>query len=177
VREGFEVAFFGAGAAGWRVEGHATAVEGGRAWGIRYAIEVGPDRVTRSARVVARTAAGEHAVLLERAPDGGWRVDGRAAPRLAGCLDVDLEASAFTNALPVRRLGLRVGERAEAPAAYVRALDLGVERLEQRYARLEDDGERRRYDYAAPELDFAAQLVYDRAGLVLDYPGLATRSL
>jgi uncharacterized protein len=70
-----------------------------------------------------------------------------------------------------------VGEQADAPAAYLRALDLRVERLAQRYARLEDGGERLRYAYAAPELGFEAELAYDRAGLVLDYPGLATRSL
>jgi uncharacterized protein len=176
-REGFEVAFFRPVAGGWRVEGHAAAVEEGRPWAVRYAIELGPDGVTRSARVAGRTGAGEREVRLERAPDGAWRVDGQLAPRLAGCFDVDLEASAFTNALPVRRLRLGVGEQADAPAAYLRALDLRVERLAQRYVRLEDGGERLRYAYAAPELGFVAELAYDRAGLVLDYPGLATRSL
>ncbi|MGH8826930.1 MAG: putative glycolipid-binding domain-containing protein, partial [Jiangellaceae bacterium] len=86
-----------------------------------------------------------------------------------------LEASAFTNALPVNRLGLEAGERAEAPAAYVRALDLRVERLEQSYARLPDDGKRSRYDYRSPAFEFAAVLTYDRFGLILDYPGIAVR--
>jgi hypothetical protein len=57
----------------------------------------------------------------------------------------------------------------------VRAPDLRVERLEQRYARLEDDGEHSRYDYAAPDLGFTSELVYDEFGLVLDYPGIAVR--
>jgi hypothetical protein len=96
---------------------------------------------------------------------------------VAGCLDVDLEGSAFTNAFPVHRLGLNVGEQADAPAAYVRANDLRVERLEQSYARLPDDGDRSRYDYASPAFDFRAELVYDRFGLVLDYPGIAVRVL
>ena len=106
---------------------------------------------------------------------GTWRVDGKAAPRLSGCLDVDLEASACTNALPVRRLGLRPGERADAPAAYVRAPILRVERLEQSYARLAGDGERARYEYLAPAFDFTAVLTYDRFGFLLDYPGIAVR--
>jgi hypothetical protein len=114
-------------------------------------------------------------VWLEGDGSGGWLVDGVVAAQLAGCLDVDLEASAFTNALPVRRLDLGVGERADAPAAYVRAPALGVERLEQSYARLEDDGKGSRYDYAAPDLDFACVLAYDAFGLVLDYPGIAVR--
>jgi hypothetical protein len=131
--------------------------------------------VTRSARVIGQSALGRLEVRLEGDGAGEWRLDGRPVPELSGCLEVDLEASACTNAIPVRRLGLHVGEHAEAPAAYVRAPLLGVERLEQSYARIEDDGDRLRYDYAAPAFDFSAILTFDRAGLVVDYPGIAVR--
>jgi hypothetical protein len=77
--------------------------------------------------------------------------------------------------LPVNRLGLDLGDQADAPAAYVRALDLRVERLEQQYIRLPDDSDRSRYDYRAPRFDFACVLVYDEFGLVRDYPGIAVR--
>jgi hypothetical protein len=40
----------------------------------------------------------------------------------------------------------------------VRALDLTVERLEQTYLRLPDNGSHRRYDYTAPVFDFACRL-------------------
>jgi hypothetical protein len=114
-------------------------------------------------------------VRLEGDGTGAWQVDGVRAAELAGCLDVDLEASACTNAFPVHRLGLEVGQRADAPAAYVRAPDLRVERLEQSYARLQGDGGRSRYDYAAPAFEYRTELVFDRFGLVLDYPGIAVR--
>ena len=83
----------------------------------------------------------------------------------------------MTNALPVHRMGLRVGARASAPAAYARALDLRVERLEQDYVRTADESRHQRYDYAAPVFDFSCRLVYDECGLVLDYPGIAVRAL
>lgn len=175
VRDGFEVLFLQRGREGYHLEGHSTGVENGEVWGIRYALTLDASWVTRTARIVGRSAAGAHEVRLDGDGVGGWRVDGRSAPQLAGCLEVDLEASAFTNAIPVRRLGLDVGQRASAPAAWVRLPDLRVERLEQRYARLEDDASRQRYDYAAPELDFTAELTYDEFGLVLDYPGIAVR--
>ncbi len=114
-------------------------------------------------------------VRLERDLRGGWRVDGTDAPHLDGCADIDLEASVFTNAFPVHRLGLAVGQSADAPAAYVRAPELAVERLEQRYTRVEGDGRQSRYDYAAPSFGFRARLVYDEFGLVLEYPGIAVR--
>jgi hypothetical protein len=173
-RVGFEVLFARFDAEGVRLDGHSTAVEEGVAWGVRYTLVLDPDWRTRSAHVVGRSSLGQHEVVLE-GDAGEWLVDGEPAPALSGCPDVDLEASACTNALPVRRLALEVGERAEAPAAYVRAADLRVERLEQWYARLPDEDGHARYDYASPAFDFRATLVYDEFGLVLDYPGIAVR--
>ena len=73
-------------------------------------------------------------------------------------------------------MGLAPGVRAAAPAAYVRAVGLAVQRLEQAYLRAPDEADRQRYDYTAPVFDFACRLLYDESGLVLDYPGIATRA-
>jgi hypothetical protein len=54
-------------------------------------------------------------------------------------------------------------EPAEAPAAYVRALDLSVDRLEQTYGRATDEGPRSCYDYTAPAFDFSCRIVYDES--------------
>lgn len=175
-REGFEVLFLRREHERYHLDGYSTAVQEGEAWGIRYALALDAEWVTRSAHVVGQSAFGAHEVRLEGDGAGEWRVDGEPAPQLSGCLDVDLEASACTNAFPVYRLGLRVGERADAPAAFLRAPTLRVERLEQSYARLESEGdEQTRYDYVAPAFDFRATLTYDKFGLILDYPGLAVR--
>jgi hypothetical protein len=173
--DGFEVLFVERDGDGYRFAGHAATVEEGVAWSVRYSIVVDGGWATRTARVRARSAAGKRELLLEGDGSGAWLVDGRSAPELAGYVDVDLEASAFTNAFPVHRLGLAVGERADAPAVYVRAPALEVERLEQRYTRLPDDGDRRRYDYESPAFGYRDVLVYDDRGLVVDYPGIAER--
>jgi hypothetical protein len=91
-------------------------------------------------------------------------------------MDVDLESSAMTNALPVHRMNLRIGETADAPAAYVRALGLTAERLEQVYLRIADQDARQRYEYTAPAFGFTSHLRYDDSGLVVDYPGIAIRA-
>ena len=144
-------------------------------WVFRYAITVSSGWLSREARVEGRSPAGVRELILDGDGSGRWRVNGTEAPHLDGCLDVDLESSSLTNAVPVHRLGLEVGQGAEAPAAYVRALDLDVERLEQRYVRLDDDEGRQRYHYTAPRFDFECELTYDEFGLVLDYPGIAVR--
>ena len=174
--DGFEVLFLEASPdGGRRLTGHVAAVEDGVARAVRYEIEVDAAWRTRRARIRTRTLRATTEITVEADGEGRWRVDGAPAPALDGCLDVDLEASAATNAFPVGRLGLAVGAAADAPAAYVRVLDPVVGRLEQRYERIADDGDRRRYRYTSPAFGFEAVLAYDAAGLVVDYPGIAVR--
>jgi hypothetical protein len=175
--EGFESVFFTTMPGGHRVAGGSAGVEEGQARAVRYAIELDEGWRTRTAQVSGASALGEHDVRLEGDGDGHWWVDGESAPGLDGCFDVDLEPSACTNSFPVRRLRLRLGESAAAPAAYVRSFDLRVERLEQDYARMDDAGGHQRYDYRSPAFGFACVLVYDASGLALDYPGIAARAL
>jgi hypothetical protein len=137
-RDGFEVVFFDEREDGLQIEGHTAAVEDGEPFAVRYAIDLDQHWRTRWAQVAGQSSHGARSVHLEADGRGGWRVDGRAAPHLDGCLDVDLESSSLTNAFPMNRLGLKPTGAADAPAAYVRALDLAVERLEQRYVRVDD---------------------------------------
>jgi hypothetical protein len=174
-RTGFEVVFLNREGDGYRLEGYTTAVEEGDAWIVRYTLTLDSNWAARCAHINARSALGERDVRLESHGAGAWFVDGKPMPELTGCLDVDLEASACTNTCPVQRLGLEVGQATDAPAVYLRAPDLTVERLEQSYRRLPNDGEHSRYDYVAPSFNFRSVLVYDEFGLVLDYPGIAAR--
>jgi hypothetical protein len=176
-RDGFEVVFLSEGGDGLVIAGHTAAVEDGIAWAVGYRIWLDDRWVTWRAEVSGRTADGERETVLVNDGHGSWLLDGVHADQLDGCLDVDLESSALTNAFPIRRLGLAVGGTADAPAAYVRATDLAVERIEQSYRRIDDVPglDHQRYDYASPAFDFRCILEYDPAGLVLDYPGIAQR--
>jgi uncharacterized protein len=174
-RKGFEVVYFTDTGDGHHIEGFTTADEDDHAWMVAYEIDVADDWRTRRALVTNRTVDGTRSTDLEL-DEGRWRVDGIPVPLLDGCLDVDLESSAMTNAFPMRRMALAVGETSSAPAAYVRALDLSVERLEQTYTRMSDEDGRQQYDYESPGFDFSCRLTYDESGLVLDYPGIAVRT-
>jgi hypothetical protein len=98
---------------------------------------------------------------------GRWNWDGD--PELtdvAGSLDVDLTVTPATNTLPIRRLGLEVGQAADLRMAWVQFPGLEVIPSEQRYERLAAD----RWKFSTG--DFQAELLVDRDGLVLDYGGL-----
>ncbi|MCB9529791.1 MAG: putative glycolipid-binding domain-containing protein [Myxococcales bacterium] len=174
-RAGFEVAFARPDGPGWTLSGTTAGLEDGIAWAITYVITLDAAGHTRRALIESHTPAGPRRLTLDADGAGRWHLDGAPAPALTGLLDVDLAASALTNTLPVRRLALEIGATADAPAAWVLP-DLRVERLEQTYRRLPDDGATRRHAYAAPTLDFACTLVQDRAGVILDYPPIATRA-
>jgi hypothetical protein len=164
--DGFEVMF----AEPRRLRGHTSAVEDGHAYSVSYEITLDDRWHTREARVSSDSVAGARSTVLLSDGDGRWTVDGVPAPHLDGLVDVDLEASACTNTLPVHRLPLPQRENVVASAVYVQALDLTVRRLDQTYRRLDD----RRFDYSS-EGGFHAVLSYDESGLVVDYPGIAVR--
>ncbi len=174
-RVGVETAFLARRDAGMRIEGCTVGIEGSDPWWVEYTIDL--DRVghTIRAHIRGRSRLGRYERLLESVGVGRWWVDGAVTSGLDGCFDVDLESSALTNAFPVRRLALATGESSEAPAAYVRAVDLRVERLGQRYQRLQDGDDRLRFDYTAPRFEVHCVIASDRAGLCMEYPGIATR--
>jgi hypothetical protein len=175
LRSGFEVSYFTPHSYGHRIEGTTTGFQDGAAWVVRYDIELDQLWRTRRVRITSKTALGSTEQSAESDGEGHWLIDGHEAAHLDGCLDIDLEASAMTNALPVRRLSLTPGENRAVPAAYVRLTERKIERLEQFYARLDDQADGPSFDYQAPAFDFRCRLIYDRAGLVLEYPGIGIR--
>ncbi len=174
-RDGFEVVFFVREGDGWLCIGNTSAVEAGVAWAVRYEIRVNADWSTQSARLHGVSGAGERITTIESVAAGRWLVNGAEASHLDGLHDIDLESSAMTNALPMRRLRLEVDQAVAAPAVYVHAADLSVERIDQRYVRLPDRDRTRRFHYTSPTFAFTAELEYDNGGLVTTYPGIAVR--
>jgi len=116
--------------------------------------------------------AGGRRLELHADGEGHWQ-DGDGAPiaQLAGCIDIDLTASCFTNTLPIRRLGDVLAERQAIDVAWVWIPDLKVERAKQAYTRLGAD----MYRFESVGRDFQADLQVDADGLVLRYPGLFKR--
>ena len=98
--------------------------------------------------------------------------DGRRLDALAGCTDVDLAASPFTNTCAIRRLGLAAGESEDIDVAFLPFDSLEPRRVRQRYTCLEP-GLGYRYENLAS--GYAVDLATDRDGLVTDYPGVFKR--
>ena len=154
----------------WEIDGSAVVLLDGDLVSARYAVRVDERFVTREAWTV-RTSRDDEASRSLDAADGRWRTADVDVPELKGCVDVDLGFTPATNTLPIRRLGLNVGESAEIDAAWIRFPELTVERLPQRYTRIAAD----RYRYESRDSGFTAELEVDDEGLVVAYEDLWER--
>jgi hypothetical protein len=164
---GLDECRFTAAALGLVLKGEISAEPGDRPW-CRYAIACGPDGRTRSVSV---DLADGRPLRLASDGAGAWTRDGQPAPDLAGAVDVDLSGTPATNSLPIRRLGLRIGDRARIAVAYVDLPSLAVRLEAQRYTRLSEG----RYHFESAAHGFARDIEVDGDGLVVSYPGLFRR--
>jgi uncharacterized protein len=157
---------------GWVSHG-AEVLVGPEPMSCWFRIEVDQRWVTRRAEVLAFGGLGERRLLLEADGDRRWSRDGVRAPHLDGCLDVDVAATPLTNTFPIRRLQeLPVGEAVTIPVAWVDVPALTVDRVEQTYRRLGPSA----WEYRDPQHG-SFRLTVDEDGLVLDYEGLARRTV
>lgn len=85
---------------------------------------------------------------------------------MAGCSDLDLNFSPSTNLLPIRRLGLAIGQEMAVRAAWLRFPSFTLEPLEQLYRRI--DAATYRYESAGGR--FVTELQVNAAGFVTHYP-------
>lgn len=155
---------------GWRLTGQLEADEAGVRASLVYAIECERDWRTRQA-VVSGSAA-DASLRFEFAADGQghWTLNGAPLRTVEGALDIDLGFTPATNLLPIRRLDLAVGRRADVRTAWLRFPELRVEALDQSYRR--EAARVFRYDALVDGEPFQARLHTDDFGRVLLYEGL-----
>ena len=141
----------------------------GLAFGARYEMRLARDWTFRS--LLLERTDGAH-LDLERDGLGDWRRDGAPLPTLAGCIDIDIAATPFTNTLPIRRATFESGQPQRFHMAWIPLDTLEPVADEQIYTKR--DG--RHFRYQAADGSFEAELTLDDDGLVVDYPGLFVRA-
>ncbi len=145
--------------AGWQVSGqHGPS---------RYWLGTDASGVTNSVSVAVVADSKTPELALHRDTTGWHWPDGTLVPDSAAALDPDIACTALTNTLPIRRLGLGVGETAEIDVLYIPVPSLVPGVVRQRYNRTEQG-----YLYENLHSGFRAQLAVDSDGWVTDYPGV-----
>jgi hypothetical protein len=153
---------------GWLLSGAAVFSMNRLPCHLQY--EVAADKTWRTRRAKVSGFVGYRDVDLRIRAKGRqcWTVNGEEQAEVAGCIDLDLGFTPATNLIAIRRLSLKVGQRAEAPAAYLAFPRMRFEVLPQTYHRTG----RSRFEYVAPSVGYAGTLKVAPSGAVLQYPGL-----
>lgn len=150
------------------IDGTAIFVEESLLCKLDYSIICDSGWRTRSAKVSG--FAGERKIEIEISTDAEnvWKLNGAEIAEVEGCIDVDLNFTPMTNALPIRRLNLTVGERATVLAAWLRFPDFRLELLEQVYERSSP----MIYHYESGGGNFTSEIETDDFGLAVNYLNL-----
>ncbi|MET0865437.1 MAG: putative glycolipid-binding domain-containing protein [Nakamurella sp.] len=166
---------------GLRASGYLVVV-GRHSYGATFTVLCDAAGRTRRLNVQSDSALTERGLSLTRTPGGPW-LDGagKAPPREAAsgldlndALDIDLTASAFTNSLAIRRLGLhrRYGDE-QVMVAEIAIPDLHVLPLEHTYRTVSLTGNGAKIHHHGPAGEH--DITVDRHGFVIDLPHLSYR--
>jgi hypothetical protein len=148
---------------GRRLGGDVVLLLGDRPAHVQYQVDVDADWCTRWVEVDVSQATARTRLFITGDGRGAWRVDDVPSPELEGCLDIDIGCTPSTNTLPIRRLGLPVGEEREIQVAWLRFPELTLHAATQCYRRLDDNIWRYRSGR------FSAELLVDDEGFVRRY--------
>jgi len=161
---------------GMRASGYLVVV-GRHSFGASYSVLCDAAGRTRRLTIHSDSSFTERGLSLTRTPGGPW-LDGAGKspplPELDLAFDIDLTASAFTNSLAIRRLGLhrRFGDESFV-VAEVGVPDLAVGPIVHRYrtTAVTDDGAKITHDGPAGH----HEITVDAEGFVIDLPHLSYR--
>lgn len=151
---------------GWRLAGTVLLVSDDLPTEIRYTVITDHEWRTRTVGARVHRLDSDRRLALGSDGAGSWHSNDRPIIDLYGAEDVDLGWTPATNSLPIRRLGLAVGESRRVTAAWIGYPDTSVVRLDQEYERLDEHT----YRYGAGEL--SVDLTVDAMGRVTRYPGV-----
>ncbi|RWK43336.1 putative glycolipid-binding domain-containing protein [Mesorhizobium sp.] len=150
---------------GWLLNGAAVYLSDAGPACLDYTVQLAEDWTTRSGSV--RGFIGSQSVDLTIIRDEtGWTVNGQQQPVVQSTVDLDYSFTPATNLQQIRRMNLKVGDKADLPVAWLVAGASSLVVLPQIYHRVSET----EYIYEAPTVPYRATLLIPEAGFAEDYP-------
>lgn len=115
------------------MSGAAVFIDRSRPCHLQYEVSVDAEWKTQRAKVSGFVGNRAIELRIHATSKQRWIADGQERGNVAGCTDLDLGFTPATNLIAVRRLSLKVGQRAEATAAYLAFSKMRFEKLLQTY--------------------------------------------
>ncbi len=158
-------------AAGYFINSQLTGSFDNKIMRIDYQLQL--DHLWNTLSVIANSRYGEHVNALSFANDGNgnWTFNNKPVPEFAGCMDVDISVTPFTNTLPINRLKLNINDCQQIKVVYINLPSEELHVMEQRYTKISD----LEYLYQNVTSKFEALISTDKNGIVINYPGIFER--
>ncbi|MBP0579557.1 putative glycolipid-binding domain-containing protein [Labrys sp. LIt4] len=153
---------------GWDIAGNAVFDHQGDAANLAYRLNCDRSWLSRKATIGGWIGSRDIHILIERAADGHWYVNGEKNVDFRGLVDIDLGFTPASNTNAIRRMNLEKGRQSESVAVWLDTEDWSVKALPQVYRRLDANT----YDYSSPLHEYQAELSVSEFGLVVEYPAL-----
>ena len=119
---------------GYIAAGIVMAVDAGTPFRLLYKIKTDDSWRIRKVVLETHTPQGEAFKTLRSDGEGHWKAERDVElPEFNGCLDVDISVTPFTNTLVINRLPLQGGQQVDIPMIYIKAPELKIARVKQRY--------------------------------------------
>ncbi|WP_257668530.1 putative glycolipid-binding domain-containing protein [Parapedobacter tibetensis] len=143
----------------------------GMAMNIHYKLHATDDWTTQSVAITV-DAETSFSLAFQKDQHGGWSDgNGNKPLDLAGCIDVDISMTPFTNTLTINRSQLDEGASEETNVVYIDVLKQTCRSVGQRYTRVGQAS----YKYENLESEFMSVVETDEDGIVINYPGIWRR--
>lgn len=150
---------------GWLLDGTAVYLSEAGPARLDYTVQLAEDWRTTSGTVRGFIGAQAVDLTIVRGKTG-WTINGQPQPAVQSMVDLDYSFTPATNLQQLRRMNLKVGDKADFPVAWLVAGASTLAVLPQTYNRVSET----EYAYEAPTVPYRATLLIPDAGFTQDYP-------
>ena len=150
----------------WHLAGVAVFAYDNRPCQLAYSVVCDAHWITSVSRISGWVGDKPVDIAVRVDVDRKWWLNGHEYTGVEGCIDLDLNFTPSTNLLPIRRLGLEIGQETWVTAAWLRFPEFRLEPLAQLYRRTTA----KTYHYESAGGRFVAEIQTNEIGFVTDYP-------
>ena len=151
--------------------GLIIGLDGQTPYRVRYEIGCDAKWQVRRLDIEQLDVSTEHGLFFVSDGHGSWATaDGEPLPNLDGCLDVDIQATPFTNTIPIERLQLKNGQSAVLKVLYISVPAMEYKVVEQTYTCVTNTLAGGTYRYHSISAGKEVEVTTDRDGLIVNFP-------
>mgnify|MGYP000105414795 FL=1 len=150
------------------VKGYITGEGYEKPWQVRYTLTLNPRWEAQTVFIEVMSEQNYTIELYKNELQQWLNEKGEHQAAFDGCVDVDISFTPFTNTLPINRLQLTKGEGQDIRVVYVDVRHGVVKTVKQRYL---NKGSQI-YKYENEDSGYISELIVDKDGYVVDYPGI-----